>query len=251
MCTTSAAILKAASSAPPSTIQVKSSLHYACLLSSRSVCLHCLQWEQGLKLSAEVSAHLQHILCPRCLKLPVPGEVFVLLQCFGNTARYMCSCAAGHTAAYCAAHKLEGMVNNRHKICQFPGCTSHATFKHVGEVHATLCGQHREENMVQVQLSFSHLLRCAAVVQAKVVSCKIFAALCNTRYYLLSGSGSVPAMLCRIRQLQCMESKLPHLWSTCLHVQHCGMQQEGVWGCYSPQLLSMPGGAKMHRVFSS
>lgn len=88
--------------------------------------------------------------------------------------------AAGHTAAYCAAHKLEGMVNNRHKICQFPGCTSHATFKHVGEVHATLCGQHREENMVQVQSPSSHLLRYAAKFRPRWARHAVWPAQCNT-----------------------------------------------------------------------
>ena len=42
------------------------------------------------------------------------------------------------------------MVNNRHRLCAFPNCTSHATFKHVGEQHPTFCGAHREEGMVQV-----------------------------------------------------------------------------------------------------
>lgn len=50
-------------------------------------------------------------------------------------------------------------MNNRHKLCQFPGCTAHATFKHIGDVHATYCGQHREESMVQVRV-FSDLSQC-------------------------------------------------------------------------------------------
>ena len=58
--------------------------------------------------------------------------------------------AAGQTAAWCAAHKSEGMVNNRHRLCAFPNCTSHATFKRVTEQQPTFCGVHREEGMVQV-----------------------------------------------------------------------------------------------------
>lgn len=42
------------------------------------------------------------------------------------------------------------MVNNRHRLCAFPNCTSHATFKHVGDQHPSFCGAHREEGMVQV-----------------------------------------------------------------------------------------------------
>ena len=42
-------------------------------------------------------------------------------------------------------------MNNRHRLCAFPNCTSHATFKHVGDQHPTFCGSHREEGMVQVQ----------------------------------------------------------------------------------------------------
>ena len=43
------------------------------------------------------------------------------------------------------------MVNNRHRLCAFPSCTAHATFKHVGDQHPTFCGVHREEGMVQVR----------------------------------------------------------------------------------------------------
>lgn len=59
---------------------------------------------------------------------------------------------AGQTAAFCAAHKLDGMVNNRHKMCAYPNCMAHATFKHVGDTHPTYCGAHRADGMVQVNL---------------------------------------------------------------------------------------------------
>ncbi len=58
---------------------------------------------------------------------------------------------AGQTAAFCAAHKLDGMVNNRHRMCAFPGCVAHATFKNVGNTHPTFCGTHRTDGMVQVR----------------------------------------------------------------------------------------------------
>jgi hypothetical protein len=65
--------------------------------------------------------------------------------------KHVRACApAGQTAAYCAAHKLDGMVNNRHRLCAHPGCTSHATFKQLGDTHPTFCGAHRQEGMVQV-----------------------------------------------------------------------------------------------------
>ncbi len=57
----------------------------------------------------------------------------------------------GQTAAWCAAHKADGMVNNRHRLCAYPNCTSHATFKHVGDQHPTFCGAHREDGMVQAR----------------------------------------------------------------------------------------------------
>jgi hypothetical protein len=65
---------------------------------------------------------------------------------------------AGQTAAFCAAHKLEGMVNNRHKMCTFPGCASHATFKNPGDTHPTFCGAHRTEGMVQAGVPSSFFL---------------------------------------------------------------------------------------------
>ena len=43
------------------------------------------------------------------------------------------------------------MVNNRHRLCAYPNCTSHATFKHVGDQHPTFCGAHREDGMVQAR----------------------------------------------------------------------------------------------------
>ncbi len=73
-----------------------------------------------------------------------------MLSALLMTPRCKADAAAGQTAAWCAAHKSEGMVNNRHRLCAFPNCTSHATFKHVGQPHPTFCGVHREEGMVQV-----------------------------------------------------------------------------------------------------
>lgn len=49
-------------------------------------------------------------------------------------------------------------MNNRHRLCAFPNCTSHATFKHVGAQQPTYCGAHREEGMVQVSFLLSATL---------------------------------------------------------------------------------------------
>ena len=43
-------------------------------------------------------------------------------------------------------------MNNRHRLCGQQGCTSHATFKHIGDLHPTYCGAHRQEGMVQVRM---------------------------------------------------------------------------------------------------
>ena len=58
-------------------------------------------------------------------------------------------------------------MNNRHRLCAFPNCTSHATFKHVGDQHPTFCGSHREEGMVQVQ----HRPHVSPFLQAEALPC--------------------------------------------------------------------------------
>ena len=55
-------------------------------------------------------------------------------------------------ARFCAAHKLEGMVNVKSKICEHVGCIKQPTFQPniPGKKAGRFCHAHRMEGMVMV-----------------------------------------------------------------------------------------------------
>jgi hypothetical protein len=53
-------------------------------------------------------------------------------------------------ALYCFQHKLEGMVNIKDKTCNFEGCKTQPTYNKEGEKKALYCFQHKLDGMVDV-----------------------------------------------------------------------------------------------------
>jgi hypothetical protein len=51
---------------------------------------------------------------------------------------------------YCSAHKLEGMIDIKHKRCLAPNCNKRPSFNYTGEMRALYCGPHKLEGMVNV-----------------------------------------------------------------------------------------------------
>ena len=54
------------------------------------------------------------------------------------------------TALYCSQHKLEGMVDVKHKPCIHEGCKTRPTYNVEGERKALYCSQHKLEGMVNI-----------------------------------------------------------------------------------------------------
>lgn len=54
------------------------------------------------------------------------------------------------TGKYCSQHKLEGMVDVKHKPCQFEGCSKRPYFNYQGETHGVLCNEHKQPGMINV-----------------------------------------------------------------------------------------------------
>jgi len=52
---------------------------------------------------------------------------------------------------YCAAHKLEGMVDIKNKTCIHPGCKVQPTYNNEGETRALYCAAHKLEGMVDIK----------------------------------------------------------------------------------------------------
>ena len=54
------------------------------------------------------------------------------------------------TGKYCSQHKLDGMVDVKHKPCQYEGCTKRPYFNYQGESHGILCNEHKQPGMINV-----------------------------------------------------------------------------------------------------
>jgi hypothetical protein len=54
-------------------------------------------------------------------------------------------------ALYCSQHKLEGMVNVKHKTCIHPECKVQPSYNKEGEPTALYCSSHKLEGMVNVK----------------------------------------------------------------------------------------------------
>ena len=55
------------------------------------------------------------------------------------------------TAIYCNAHKLNGMINVKHKTCIFDGCKKQPTYNYEGEKTAIYCNAHKLNGMINVK----------------------------------------------------------------------------------------------------
>ena len=59
--------------------------------------------------------------------------------------------AGSPNGLYCAAHKLEGMVDVKNKRCAHDGCDTRASCNMPGEVQGLYCATHKLDGMVDVQ----------------------------------------------------------------------------------------------------
>ena len=57
----------------------------------------------------------------------------------------------GKKGIYCSIHKLENMVNVKHKRCITPNCITRPTFNYPTETKALYCSVHKLENMINVK----------------------------------------------------------------------------------------------------
>jgi hypothetical protein len=55
------------------------------------------------------------------------------------------------TALFCSSHKLENMVDIKHKRCNHDGCQKIPIYNYLGESKARFCSSHKLENMVDIK----------------------------------------------------------------------------------------------------
>ena len=54
-------------------------------------------------------------------------------------------------AIYCATHKLDGMIDVKHKSCNHPNCKTRPTYNYEGETKAIYCTAHKLDGMINVK----------------------------------------------------------------------------------------------------
>ena len=54
-------------------------------------------------------------------------------------------------AIYCAAHKLDGMINVKNKSCNHPNCKTLPIYNYEGETKAIYCATHKLDGMINVK----------------------------------------------------------------------------------------------------
>jgi hypothetical protein len=69
----------------------------------------------------------------------------------GFTKRPLFNTPGEKAGLYCAAHKLNGMVNVMNKVCQHDDCTKQPYFNTPGEKAGLFCATHRLVGMVDVK----------------------------------------------------------------------------------------------------
>ena len=56
----------------------------------------------------------------------------------------------GADGSYCPEHRLEGMIDIKHKKCEHPDCETRPTYNLPGETKAKFCNEHKLEGMVNI-----------------------------------------------------------------------------------------------------
>ena len=61
---------------------------------------------------------------------------------------------------YCATHKLEGMVNVRHKTCIYPDCKTLPSYNNKEETKYLYCAKHKLDDMIDLKHKKCIYLNC-------------------------------------------------------------------------------------------
>jgi len=88
------------------------------------------------------------MLCGECVVQP--NKSSQLCRFDGCNTRASFNLPGQKVGKYCATHKLEDMINVKHKTCAHEGCKTLPTYNLPGQKVAIYCATHKSEDMVNV-----------------------------------------------------------------------------------------------------